>query len=105
MALLSRHIRFSSIENSHLIADEIIANIRKSRFAVAYFTGHRGGVYYEAGFALGLGLPVIWTCREDHLKDAHFDTRQYNHIVWQTSAELADRLQQRIEATIGRGPV
>ena len=39
--------------------------IRKSKFLIADFTGQRGGVYYEAGFAYGLGLPVIWTCRKD----------------------------------------
>ena len=45
------------------IDDEIIGEIRRSRFLVADFTygdnGIRGGVYYEAGFALGLGLEVI----------------------------------------------
>ena len=43
------------------IDDAIIAEIRRSRFLVADFThgneGARGGVYYEAGFAHGLGIP------------------------------------------------
>jgi len=30
---------------------------------------------------MGLGRQVIWTCRDDDLKNVHFDTRQYNHIV------------------------
>ena len=51
------------------IDDEIIGEIRRSRFLVADFThgsgGARGGVYYEAGFAYGLGLPVIRSCRKD----------------------------------------
>lgn len=96
-------LRIDKSEHNNKIDDEIIAEIRKSRFLVADFTGHRGGVYYEAGFALGLGIPVIWTCQKDHLDKAHFDTRQYNHIDWETPEELATRLQQRIEATIGRG--
>ena len=54
------------------IEDEVIAQIRRSRFLVADFThgadGARGSVYYEAGFAQGLGLPVIFTCRKDALK-------------------------------------
>jgi nucleoside 2-deoxyribosyltransferase len=41
------------------IDDRIIAEIRRCRFIVADFTGQRGGVYFEAGFALGLGKPVI----------------------------------------------
>jgi nucleoside 2-deoxyribosyltransferase len=67
---------------------------------VADFTGDRGGVYYEAGFAQGLGIPVIWTVREDWLDRIHFDTRQYNHIHYATPEELRKALKNRILATI-----
>jgi len=67
---------------------------------VADFTGSRGGVYFEAGFALGLGIPVIWSCRKNDVKKVHFDTRQYNHIVWNDSSDLYRQLRDRIEATI-----
>ncbi len=94
-------------EHNNRIDDEIIARIRSSRFLVADMTGHRGGVYFEAGFALGLGLPVIWICREDELAGVHFDNRQYNFILWQPDAldELERRLKNRIEATLGHGPL
>ena len=67
--------------------DQIIAEIKQSRFMIADFTSEkpkepRGGVYYEAGFAYGLGLKVIPTCRKDFMKHIHFDTRQLRHIVW-----------------------
>ena len=58
-----------------------------------------GGVYYEAGFARGLGIPVISTCREDERGKLHFDTRQYNHIFWKAPADLADQLHDRVAAT------
>lgn len=93
-------------EHNEKIDDEIISQIRRSRFVLADFTGHRGGVYYEAGYAKGLGLEVIWTCREDQLDALHFDIRQYNCIVWRPD-ELSDfcrRIQFRIEAVLGRGP-
>ena len=90
------------------IDDEIIAEIRRSRFLVADFTqgetGARGGVYYEAGFAHGLGIPVIFTCHEDAADALHFDTRQYNHILWDTSEHLREKLAKRISATLGDGP-
>ena len=90
------------------IDDEIFAQIRRSRFLVADFTqgedGARGGVYYEAGFARGIGLDVIYSCRKDMEKTLHFDTRQYYHILWETPEELRDRLAMRIEAFIGAGP-
>ena len=58
------------------IDDEIIAEIRHSRFVVADFShgkdGVRGSVYYEAGFAHGLGIPVIYLCRKG--SDLAFDT-------------------------------
>ena len=86
-------------EHNNKICDEIVADIRRSRFVVADFTGNRGGVYYEAGFAHGLGKPVIWTVREDRAKRLHFDTRQYNHILYTTPEELREKLLNRIRAT------
>jgi nucleoside 2-deoxyribosyltransferase len=96
--------RIDSKEHVNKICDEIIAEIRRSRFVVADFTGQRGGVYYESGYAAGRDIPVIWTCRKDELPKLHFDIRQYNCIDWETPQELARRLKARIEAVIGEGP-
>lgn len=96
--------RVDSKEHVNKICDEIVAEIRRSRFVVADFTGQRGGVYYEAGYASGRDIPVIWTCRKDELHKLHFDIRQYNCIDWETPQELARRLKVRIEAVIGEGP-
>lgn len=93
-------LRMDFAEHNEKICDSIIAEIRKSRFLVADFTGHRGGVYYEAGFAKGLGIEVVWTCRETDLENTHFDTRQYNHIGWKNQKDLFEKLKRRIEATI-----
>ena len=93
-------IRVDSEQFNSKICDEIIADIRKSKFVIVDVTNHKNGVYFEAGFAMGLGKPVIWTCREDDINNAHFDTRQYNHILWKNSDELREKLVKRIEATI-----
>jgi hypothetical protein len=102
-------IRIDKKEHNNKIDDEIIAEIRRSRFLVADFTCEaknvRGGVYYEAGYAGGLGIPVIWTCRDISLNDLHFDTRQYAHIVWRDPSDLYEQLKNRIGATIGEGPL
>ncbi|MHB9027006.1 MAG: hypothetical protein ACYC7E_22960 [Armatimonadota bacterium] len=82
------------------VCDHIIAEIRRSHFLVADFTGHRGGVYFEAGFAYGLGMPVIWTCSASEFDKAHFDVNHYNFIVWETGEDLQKKLQARILATI-----
>jgi nucleoside 2-deoxyribosyltransferase len=100
-------LRIDGVEHNNRIDDEIMTHIRRSRFVVADFTGQRGGVYFEAGFALGLGRPVIWTVRSDALHDVHFDNRQYNFLQWNLNDldDLCERLQYRIEATVGRGPL
>lgn len=102
-------LRIDRKDHNNKIDDEIIAEIRRSRFLVADFThgqsGARGGVYYEAGFAHGLNMPVIFTCRSDAIDHVHFDTRQYNHISWMTPKELKEKLTKRIGATIGDGPL
>ncbi|WP_022669161.1 hypothetical protein [Desulfospira joergensenii] len=58
-------LKIDNKEHIDDINDAIIGEIRRSRFMVCDLTGYRGGVYFEAGFAYGLGLPVIYTCRND----------------------------------------
>jgi hypothetical protein len=102
-------MRIDRKEHSNKVDDEIIGEIRRSRFVVADFTSERdrprGGVYFEAGFAQGLNLPVIWTCRIDLIDQLHFDTRQFNHIVWKEAADLRLALRNRIVAVVGPGPL
>ena len=94
-------------EKQHLnkICDEAIDEIRRSRFVVADFThgadGARGSVFYEAGFAHALGLPVIFSCQKDPENPLHFDTRQYPHILWEKPEDLYTQLRDKIEALIG----
>jgi hypothetical protein len=91
-------------EHANRIDDEIIAQIKRSRFMVADFTGQRSGVYFEAGFMHGLGRLVIWLCRKDELGKVHFDNRQYNFIDYETVSEARKRLYNRILAIEGEGP-
>lgn len=98
-------VRIDRVEHVNRIDDEIIARIRDSKFLVADFTGQRNGVYFEAGFMLGLGRPVFWICDQEQLKDVHFDTRQYNTVDYTDTDDLRKRLQFRIEAILGKGPL
>ncbi len=98
-------------EHNDQITDKIIAEIRRSKFLVADFTygdsGPRGGVYYEAGFAHGFNIPVIFTCFKDRFSTEriHFDIQQQNFILWQTPEELYEKLKNRITGSaIGWGP-
>ena len=107
------------------INDAIIGEIRNSKFIIADFTGNRGGVYYEAGFAYGFNIPVIYTCKEDWFNEyikqeikiidskgkketeelkifskIHFDIEHYNFIRWTDGNDLYEKLLKRIKATI-----
>lgn len=116
-------LRIDRVDHNNKIDDEIIAEIRRSKFLVADFTSElierarpdgvpfkdtfaRGGVYFEAGFAKGLGKDVIWTVRQDVMEAGvlHFDTRQFAHIVWKDAADLRSQLSKRISATLSDGP-
>ena len=101
--------RVDEDNHNNMIDNQIIAQIRQSHFIIADFTSEidkpRGGVYYEAGFAHGLGKEVIWTCRADVIDHIHFDTCQYNHIIWNENdlKALYDGIYNSIGANIGYG--
>ena len=98
-------MRIDQKKDANRIDDDIIAEIKKSHFVVADMThgtdGVRGSVYYEAGFAHGRELEVIYCCRQDCIDGLPFDTRQYHHIVWETPEELRSELTERIRARVG----
>jgi nucleoside 2-deoxyribosyltransferase len=89
-------------QHNEKIDARIMTQIKQSRFVIADVTHENNGVYFEAGYAIGLGRPVIWTCRKTEADAGalHFDTRQYNHILWETPGNLASQLADRITATI-----
>jgi hypothetical protein len=101
--------RIDREQHVNRIDDEIISQIRRSRFMVADFTLQRGGVYFEAGMMHGLGRNVIWMCHQDELtsdKGLHFDIRQFNFLTYQAGdEETKKRLYERIVAVEGEGPL
>lgn len=83
---------------------KILGDIRAARFVVADVTQQKQGVYFEAGFALALDKPVIWTVRQDEIEKVHFDTRQFAHILWKDATDLGQKLTDVIRGVIGEGP-
>lgn len=99
-------LRIDRHEHVNRIDDEIIGQIRRSRFMVADFTGQRFGVYFEAGMMMGLGRTVIWLCDKKDLDEGklHFDVRQFNFIAYESIEDAKNRLYHRILAIEGEGP-
>jgi nucleoside 2-deoxyribosyltransferase len=58
--------------------------IRDAAFVIADLTDDNYGAYWEAGFAEGLGKPVIYICEEQKFQSAstHFDTNHSTTLKW-----------------------
>lgn len=99
-------LRMDKHEHVNRIDDEIIGQVKRSRFMVADFTGQRYGVYFEAGMMMGLGRTVIWLCDKKELDESklHFDVRQFNFIAYESVEDAKTRLYNRILAIEGEGP-
>ena len=91
-------------QGAGLIDDQMRVAIRTARFLVADVSTGNRGTYWEAGFAEGLGRPVIYTCREDVINDRnhtdhpHFDANHMNTVVW--SPDRLGDARRRLAATI-----
>lgn len=78
------------------ISDKIIEEIRNCKFWVADFTYQNLGVYYEVGYAKGIGKTVIYSCRADEFENIHFDIKQIQFVVWKDEADYISKLKQQI---------
>ena len=87
-----------------LIDDKLRVDIRTARFLIADLTNENRGAYWEAGFAEGLGKPVIYTCEKSKFEAyrTHFDTNHHVTVVWENEMleEAAERLKVTIRATL-----
>ena len=87
-----------------LIDDHMLVAIRTSAFIVADLSDKNPGAYFEAGFALGLDKPVIFTCEHKKWKrnKTHFDTNHHRTIPWDSEKpeEAAKDLKATIRATL-----
>ncbi len=91
-----------------LIDDRLRLDIRTSRFLIADLSRTNRGAYWEAGYAEGLGRPVIYTCKQSIFdsKDPnirpHFDTNHYLIVLWDPAdlKKSADQLTTTIRVTL-----
>lgn len=99
-------VRLDDEPRAGLIDDRLRLEIRTSRFMIADLSHANAGAYWEAGFAEGLGRPVIYTCRKDVFDDPktkpHFDTNHYLTVVWDPAdpAAAAEQLKTVSRVTL-----
>ncbi len=94
----------SDTPKAGLIDDRLRVEIQASDFVVADLTHDNQGAYWEAGYAEGLGKPVIYTCKKSKFDDAktHFDTNHHLTVIWDFDRQeqaIAD-LKATIRATL-----
>jgi hypothetical protein len=103
-------LRVDRFEHNNNIDQQIIQMIKESSFCISDLTYARPSVYYESGFANGLGKDVIYTVRKDHFSPrtddengnlrVHFDLQMKNIIDWTNKnleTTFLSRLEKRIE--------
>lgn len=100
IGFLAERVSSSTTNLENKISDEIIGMIKSSRAVIADCTGNRTAVYYEAGYAMGMKIPVIWTCRTDQIGNICFDVSQHPFILWNTPEELADKIAKRLKVIL-----
>lgn len=95
-------------EHNGKITDRMISEINKSRAVIADFSDNNCGAYYEAGYGHGLGLDVIFICKDGCdeqskklIDKVHFDINHYKHLLWTDEEDLTHKLINRINATLG----
>ena len=91
-------ILIDEVEHNELITPELLSYIRNSKFVVVDLTHQNNGAYFEEGYAMGVGKPVIQLCKSG--TKLHFDIAQKNTIIWDMESDIPLRLKNRIKATI-----
>ena len=88
------------------IIDNIMrVRIRDAKFVIADLTHGNNGAYWEAGYAEGLGKPVIYICEKEKFESkdgTHFDTNHCTTVIWSKSRDNDDDFRQKLTATLRR---
>jgi hypothetical protein len=94
-------VRVDEQHHTEFIMDYNMRKIQECRFMVAELSSQNLGVYYEVGYAMGLGVPVIAVAKKDSENNIHFDLRQLNTIFYESNERLQEILSNRIAVLFG----
>ena len=95
-------VRLDDQPKAGIIDNRLRVEIRRSRFLISDITHDNHGAIWEAGFAEGLGRPVIYTCEASKLKEKHFDIRNCQMVPWEEKKpeDAAEMLKATIRNTL-----
>ena len=92
--------RVKDIKGDYRITDQILAMITRARFVVADLTHERPNVYFELGYARGLGKKVITILRAGTVP--HFDVRDWTYLEYFDSRPLETDLIEQLRFELRR---
>ncbi len=92
--------RVDEVQTNERITERTLESIITAEYVVVDLTCSRPNVYYEAGFAQGLGKTPIYVAKKG--TEIHFDVKDYPVILYSNFRELKDSLAERLRA-IGTG--
>lgn len=92
--------RVKDLQGDYRITDQIIQMIKAARFVVVDLSHERPNVYFELGYARGLGKTVITIAREG--TTVHFDVKDWTYIPYVDSRVLERDLKKRFEFELAR---
>ncbi len=87
--------RVKDVPGDYRITDLILAMIQRARLVVVDLTHERPNVYFELGYARGLGKTVITIQRVG--TTAHFDVRDWTCLEYIDSRPLESDLLERLK--------
>jgi len=82
------------------ITDRILESIRRAEFVIVDLTDARPNVYYEAGYAQGLGKLPVYVAKSGSA--VQFDLKNYPVIFWANYRELKAKLAERLKAVAAK---
>jgi len=86
--------------SSEPILPRILNGIRKSAFVIADVSELSNNVFYEVGYARGLGKEVILIAKKG--TELPFDLKDLPTLFWETQRDLKKGLEERIKGVMGR---
>jgi hypothetical protein len=95
--------RVKDIIGDYRITDQVVQMINSANLIVADLTHERPNVYFELGYARGLGKTVITIAREG--TNIHFDVKDWTYISYTDSRILERDLKQRFEYELSKPKV
>lgn len=88
--------RVDEAQVNERITDRILESIQKAEFVVVDLTESRPNVFYEAGYAQGIGKVPVYVARTG--TQLEFDLKDYPVIFFESYRELKIKLETRLQA-------